>query len=155
MKLHIANCTRQTHHFNYKLPERMQTFTRDIAPGEQIVIDGSADDIHLIISQHAPYGFAEAAKIPDAFSGLCYSLDKAIHLNKIKSGYEVRTEFLEDQAQRIRDNSVLTLNNALSTVAKNHGKEALPGLEVTIESQPLDPLQEDVKKLKETRKVEK
>ncbi|MGL5386640.1 MAG: hypothetical protein ACRDCA_12430 [Serratia sp. (in: enterobacteria)] len=156
MKLFIGNCTAQLHAFNYKLPERTQNFVREIKSGEQIMIEGNSDEIAAIIHQHKPYGFVDVKKIPSDFSGLCYSQDKQIELPKIRQAYEARVEFLDQRAQEIRDNSVLSMNNELTQVARNHGKEEKSGFEMTIEGQPLEPSQtEETKTFKQKIKVEK
>ncbi|MCZ5346692.1 hypothetical protein O5706_04940 [Escherichia coli] len=43
MKLYIANCSRQPHTFNYKLPEKTQSFGVTIPSGRQHMIENQSD----------------------------------------------------------------------------------------------------------------
>lgn len=154
MKLYVGNCSLQTHLFNYKLPERTQNFTKEIKAGSQIVIEEGETEIQSIINQHVPYGLVDVNKIQGNFSGICYST-KEIDVSRIMHGREAHKEFLDERSQEIRDNSALAMNNELTKVAKNHGKEERDGFEMTIESQTLDPMQEDKTPLKQKIKVER
>ncbi|HHQ6593949.1 TPA: hypothetical protein ACSTLU_000153 [Serratia fonticola] len=155
MKIHIANCSPQRHLFNYKLPERRQPFARHIPAGDQIAIEVQDTDITAIIDQHERYGFVDVAKIPKDFSGICYSIDREIKVSKIKDGYEARIEFLDDRAEKIVEESAVVINNDIKNVAVNHGQEQQDGLEMTIQSEPLDPEQDDKSPVKKNLKVTK
>ena len=155
MKLHIANCSPQRHLFNYKLPERRQPFARHIPAGSQIAIEGQDTDVAAIIDQHERYGLVEVTKIPKDFSGLCYSIGREIKVSKISDGYEARLEFLDERAERIVEESAVVINNDIKNAAVNHGHEQQDGLEMTIQSEPLDPEQDDKAPVKRNLKVSK
>ena len=155
MKLHIANCSPQRHLFNYKLPERRQPFARNIPAGSQIAIEGQDTDVAAIIDQHERYGLVEVTKIPKDFSGLCYSIGREIKVSKISDGYEARLEFLDERAERIVEESAVVINNDIKNAAVNHGQEQQDGLEMTIQSEPLDPEQDDKAPVKRNLKVSK
>ena len=155
MKLHIANCSPQRHLFNYKLPERRQPFARHIPAGGQIFIEGQDTDITAIIDQHERYGFVDVADIPKDFSGICYSINREIKVSKISDGYEARLEFIDERAEKIIEESAVVINNEIKNVAVNHGQEQKDGLEMTINSEPLDPEQDDKSPVKKNVKVSK
>lgn len=155
MKLHIANCSPQRHLFNYKLPERNQPFARHIPAGTQIAIEGQDTDIKAIIDQHARYGLVDVGNIPTNFSGLCYSIDREIKVSKIKDGYQARIEFLDDRAEKIIEESAVVINNGIKNAAVNHGQEQQDGFEMSINSEPLDPEQDDKAPVKKNVKVSK
>ncbi|OMQ26902.1 hypothetical protein [Serratia oryzae] len=155
MKLHIANCSPQRHLFNYKLPERRQPFARHIPAGDQITLEVQDTDITAIIDQHERYGFVDVTKIPKDFSGICYSIDREIKVSKIKDGYEARIEFLDDRAEKIIEESAVVINNGIKNAAVNHGQEQQDGFEMSINSEPLDPEQDDKSPVKKNVKVTK
>src|SRR5690606_11425059 len=101
MKLYIANCSRQTHNFIYKLPERTQQYGQPVRAGEQICIEHNADVIHHIIDQHAPYGFLYTNKLTKTFSGICDSIDKDVDFSRFKDGADQKTENLEQLSNDI------------------------------------------------------
>lgn len=142
MKLYIANCSRQPHLFNYKLPERTQPFSQRIPAGQQVCLDLSKDEVSHIISQHQPYGFAQVNKLPRSFAGLCYSVDKQIDLDGIMHGAAEVKDTLKKRGEEVRKNSVATMDSKLTQAATAHGKNAADGLQVDIEGQPINPMDE-------------
>ena len=99
MKLYIANCSRQPHTFNYKLPEKTQSFGVTIPSGRQHMIENQSDIIDHIIRQHEPYGFQRCDKVDKNFSGICYSIDKPVSVGRIEDCAEQKTENLESLSE--------------------------------------------------------
>lgn len=122
MKLFIANSSRQAHTFNFKLPEKTQSFGVTIRPGQQHAFDFPPEVIDYIISQHEPYGLQPRNRVDSHFSGICYSTDKAVSESEIIENSEQRLENLDDMSQRILEASALTLNHAVESAVIQGGE---------------------------------
>ncbi len=103
MKLYIANCSRQPHTFNYKLPEKTQSFGVTIPSGRQHMIENQSDIIDHIIRQHEPYGFQRCDKVDKNFSGICYSIDKPVSVGRIEDCAEQLRPSLEGFIRFVRE----------------------------------------------------
>ncbi|MNC60519.1 hypothetical protein D3C75_1104020 [compost metagenome] len=62
---------------------------------------------------------------------------------------------MDDRAEKIVEESAVVINNDIKNVAVNHGQEQQDGLEMTIQSEPLDPEQDDKSPVKKNLKVTK
>ncbi|KHN59926.1 hypothetical protein [Aeromonas hydrophila] len=122
MKLFIINCSRQAHNFNYKLPERTQSFGFTVPSGRQQVIEQPPEVIDCIIRQHEPYGFQHKSKVNKHFSGICYSTDGAATESEIIDKSEQKLENLDDRSQQILEASALTLNHAVESAVIQGGE---------------------------------
>lgn len=122
MKLFIINCSRQSHTFNYKLPEKTQSFGITIPSGKQHMIEQAPEVIECIIKQHEPYGFQHKSKVGKNFAGICYSLGEAATASEIIENSEQNLENLDDRSQQILEASALSLNNAVEGVVVQGGE---------------------------------
>lgn len=121
MKLFIINCSRQSHNFNYKLPEKTQSFGFTIPSGKQQCIEQPPEVIDCIIRQHEPYGLRDKNKVGKNFSGICYSTEKEASTSEIIENAEQNLEHLDDRSQEILEASALTLNNAVESAVMQSG----------------------------------
>lgn len=156
MKLYIANCSRQAHNFNYKLPEKSQSFGVVIRAGSQHVIDNQSDIIHHIIKQHERYGLQRCDKVDKAFSGICYAIDKPVTVGRIEENAEQKIENLDDMSQAILEANTVSLSNAIDNAVIESGNTPKPGevqLEIKGEAVNLD--QDNAPSLDKTIKVKK
>lgn len=156
MKLYIANCSRQAHTFNYKLPEKTQSFGVTIPPGRQHMIENLSDIIGHIIRQHEPYGFQPCDKVDKSFSGICYSIDKPVSVGRIEDGAEQKTENLKAMSEEILAASAVSLNNAVDQAVIQSGEKPQPGgVEIEITGEAVNTEQENPPSSKKTVKVQK
>ncbi|ECI5354363.1 hypothetical protein DVF26_21160 [Salmonella enterica subsp. enterica] len=156
MKLYIANTSRQTHHFTYKLPEKMQQYGFHIRPGNQELIEHAPEVINLIIEQHAPYGFLPSHKLDKTFSGICYSIDKEVTLSDFRDGTEQKTENLENMSKEILTASALALDQTIEQAVQQTGLVDGPaeqGAELEIVGEPVNKDQDNPPSMKATIKV--
>lgn len=132
MKLFIANCSRQAHTFNYKLPEKTQSFGITIKAGQQHLIEQPPEVIDHIIRQHEPYGFQPRDKVDKHFSGICYSIEKTVSESEIIENNGQKQENLDDMSQSILEASAVSLNQAVDN-AVLQGGETPKGDGITME----------------------
>lgn len=117
MKLFIANTTKQRHDFAYRKPETGRLVYHPINAGSQVmVMDGTTEEIDLIIQQHAAYGLIDAKKIDQnrIYIGMCYSIDKAVPVRIIEKAMRDNDGHLNRAAHERRQASVIATNNALN-----------------------------------------
>jgi len=156
MKLYIANCSRQAHNFNYKLPEKTQSFGVTIRAGSQHVIDNQSDVIHHIIKQHEPYGFQRCDNVDKTFSGMCYAIDKPVTVGRIEENAEQKVENLDDMSQSILEANAISMSNAVDNAVLQSGQVPKPGeVQIEIVGEPVNADQENPPKLNKTVKVTK
>lgn len=122
MKLFIINCSRQSHNFNYKLPEKTQSFGVTIPSGKQHMIEQSQHIIDHILRQHEPYGLQPKNKVDKNFSGICYSIEKEASASEIVENSEQKLENLDDRSQQILEESALALNSQVENVVIQGGE---------------------------------
>lgn len=156
MKLFIANCSRQAHMFNYKLPEKSQSFGVAIPAGRQHMIDQSEDVIRHIISQHEPYGFQHRNKVDKNFSGICYELEKPLSSSQIIDNADQKKENLDEMSQKILEVSAVALNNAVETAVIQSGEKPLgDGIQMEIKGEAIDQDQPNPTKVDKKIQVKK
>lgn len=156
MKLYIANCSRQAHNFNYKLPEKAQSFGAVIQAGGQHMIDNQSDIIKHIIEQHEPYGFQRCDKVDHTFSGICYAIDKPVTVGIIVDNAEQKTENLDDMSQKILEANAVSLSNAVDQAVMQSGERPKPGeVQVEITGEAVNTDQDNAPSLSKTVKVAK
>ena len=132
-QLFIANCTKQDHEFNFRLPENGKLLAKMIPKGhqEKILGDLSDTDIAAIVEQHSRYGMVhvdEARKIKD-FAGLCYS-DKMIPAKSMQNLYDHNQEVLEERGQVQRNESAVAATASIDTTMKANGAGEIKAVEV-------------------------
>ena len=154
MKLFIANCSMQKHKFNYRVPEKIQQFTRDIFPGNQVCIEESPEIIQYIIEQHEIYGLQQSSRVDGKFSGICYSVDKPVSHGHITNGHEQKKENMDDMSQQILEASAATINSTINNEVLKTGETPRDGLELEIVGEAVNQEQENAPaSLKKTVKV--
>jgi hypothetical protein len=111
MKLFIANCSKQVHHFLYRVPEATGLRAQPIKEGGQIQVSGELqpEAIDYIVNQHVRYDEIDRAK---PFIGLCYSIDKPIPAAKIQKLMIHNQGILEERAEETLRAMALA-NNAM------------------------------------------
>lgn len=118
-KLYIANLTKQIQDFLYVSPGVTPTkhVVVKIPIGEQARIhhdNSTMDDLQAILAQHEPYGLlpvSEVAKRGLAFSGMCYSFDKPVPMDKIQEGVLASDDFKEEVSARVRKESAVAASH--------------------------------------------
>ncbi|CAD6037131.1 hypothetical protein [Escherichia coli] len=156
MKLYIANCSHQTHQFNYKIPEKTQSFGVTIGAGKQHMLEYPPEVISSIIEQHEPYGFQRYDRVGNTFSGICYAIDRVISASSIKDNAEQKSENLENLSQEILEANAVSLNKAVDEAAIKSGeKPANGGIEIEIKGEAVNPDQDNPPKLNKTVRVQK
>lgn len=146
MKLYIANCTKQIHHFIYRVPELSGPRAQPIREGGQIQISGDnllPETIDYIINQHARYGMIAVDEIDRAkpFIGLCYSIDKPIPATKIQRLMLHNQDILEVRAEENFKTTALANNELLENRIETTAREArrpipkIGDLEISIEEE--------------------
>lgn len=153
MKLFIANCSRQSHNFNYKLPEKTQSFGVTIKAGTQHLLEYPPEVVDHIIRQHEPYGFQPRDKVDKHFSGICYSIEKTVSKNEIIENAEQKIDNLDTMSQSILEASAVALNNAVDSAVRQSGE--LPkdeGIQMEIKGEAIN--QEQDNPLKVDKKVQ-
>ena len=132
MKMFVANSTKQTVDFLYRVPESAGLRTQNIPIGGQIQISGdlTREAIDYIVSQHAKYGLVEVAEISRVrdFSGLCYSIDKPVQPAKIEDLIRHNTGKLVEMGKKIRQEAAISASNALEAGMDEAGGSAAPGV---------------------------
>jgi hypothetical protein len=156
MKLFIANCSRQSHTFNYKIPEKLQSFGVTIKAGQQHMLEYPPEVITHIIQQHEPYGFQPKERVDDKFSGICYSIEKTVTSSEIIDNADQKVENLDNLSQEILNANAVSLNNAVDqAVAQSGEKPVGGGIEIEIKGEAVNTEQENPPKLSKTVKVQK
>ena len=139
--LYVANCSKQRHDFTYRVPEEVAVRRQQIMPGSQTAIyqpNVPMEIIRAIIDQHARYGLVDVNEIDrrKAFTGLCYSLDKPIKVEKFMYVDETNSSALQDASLEARKVSAAALHDILEKVTEGKGK--LESLEFEVVEQNKD-----------------
>lgn len=124
MKLYIANTTKQTHKFTFRLPEMKHTKIVEIKPGSQMMVhDGSTDELEVIISHHTIYGLTEAKKLDQnhEYVGLCYSIDKPVTYGNIENAIRDNDEKLTKSAHERRQAALAGIDQTLKNQGIGYG----------------------------------
>lgn len=155
--LFIANCTKQDHDFNFRLPENQKLLSVPIPKGKQekILGDLSDTDIKAIVEQHHRYGLVhidEARKVKD-FAGLCYS-DKPITAKAMQNLYDHNQDVLEERGEEQRKQAAVVAQVSLDGQLQAVG-QTTNAVEVDqVELRAPDDQRED-KPLQQTIRVDK
>ena len=156
MKLFIINCSRQSHHFNYKLPEKSQSFGITIPSGKQHVLEQPPEVIECIIRQHEPYGFQHKDKVGKEFAGICYSTEEAATPSEIIDNSEQLLELKDDQSQAILEASAVTLNSQVESAVIQGGETPnADGITMEIKGEAINQDQENPAKVDKKIQVKK
>lgn len=122
-ELYVGNVSKQIFQFAYRSPERPGIITQIIPIGGQIRIspngshfDLSSPEIESIIGQHRTYGLVAIEDIDSTqspFSGLCYSIGKAMTPEKLRRAMLKKEEALEILGQKMRQEAALAVNSQI------------------------------------------
>jgi hypothetical protein len=122
-ELFIGNVSKQIQQFCYRSPERPGVITQTIPIGGQIRIspngqhvDLSTPEIDAIIEQHRAYGIVNIDDIDNKqspFSGICYSVGKAMTPEKLRRAMLKKEESLKLFGQKIRQEAALAVNSQI------------------------------------------
>lgn len=156
MKLYLANCSRQKHIFNYKVPEKTQQFMQPIPAGSQIMLNYPEDVVMFILQQHEPYGLQHYRKVDKNFAGTCYAIDEPISAADIMNGVEQKTANLKQAGEDLLNASAVAYNNALDNAAAAAGEKPLgEGLVMEITGEAVNTDQPDPPSLDKKINVKK
>lgn len=159
MKLYIANGTKQQQAFAYRLDKNPVARMMPIKIGAQIVVGGelTSAEIEEILAQHRPYGLIEAKevdKIRGPFSGMCYSIDRPVDMDRIALAIHRKIESLEEAGKRQRQEAALATNQSLEESIEGVDNSSLNNLEMSIqEEEPAGGFRGDVDPVSEGIRV--
>jgi hypothetical protein len=126
--VYVANCTRQAHQFLYQVPEFPAPFMQPIPPGGQIKLSKDLNPIQLdaVVGHHRKYGMVHVDEVARArqFSGLCYSTDKPIKLDRIQELITRNDRVLEDRGRKLRAAAAVAVN---AQIENNMFERNMPG----------------------------
>lgn len=144
-KLFVCNATQQIQQFTYWLPEMPRHFMHEIPQGGQIQVAARElprDHIDKILNQHAQYGLKTPSDgLRDLnYSGVSYSIDKAIPLDMLYRLIEHRVFILSEQGRRARESAAIATDEAIVTsFQQNQVPLRLQNLELSVEEKSRDP----------------
>lgn len=136
MKLYIANGTRQTYNFQYRLPGVPGLRSQYIPAGKQLLVNGDlgSEDIKYIVDTNAKYGLIDCTKIDQtkAYVGLCYSIDKPVPPPKLMKAFDHNLSVLNERGHHNREMAALTANQSLEDAVSQAQVGQLNGMDVEI-----------------------
>jgi len=122
-ELYIGNVSKQIQMFAYRIPERQGVITQPIPIGSQIRVspngyqtDLATPEIDAILNQHKAYGIVSVDELDSKgspFSGLVYSIGKAITSEKMFKAMKRKEEELNKFGQKIRQEAALAVNSQI------------------------------------------
>lgn len=122
-ELYIGNISKQIQHFCYRSLERPGIIMQPIPIGGQIRVsptgaktDLSTPEIDYIIEQHGKYGMLPVEEVDaknNPFSGLCYSIGKAITPERLRKAMMKKEEALQKFGSKIRQEAAIATNNQI------------------------------------------
>jgi hypothetical protein len=146
MKLFIANCTKQTLEFYYRMPDQKPKERHDlltVPSGGQVQFPGDhiRPVLDAIVSQNAGYGWIESSQISrkHPFVGVCYSFDKPVSNDIMCRLIEVNDTIKDDAAQEemVRAASAMAQKfDELDRETSRDGAPRLQRLDVSIDDVP-------------------
>jgi len=141
-KLYVANATRQNVEFTYRLPEMPGVKMQPIPIGGQICVTGDhmlPEQVDSILAQYEKYGLVTVEQMEKSnrkFSGLCYSLDKPVSIDRLRKAMDRNVEELTDRGKQIRKEMAIAANNMIEDdLRENNRPDGLTNLEMTIEEE--------------------
>lgn len=138
MSLYVANLSRNTLEFTYRVPGELRYFTTKILPFAQELIypEGTADEHASIVEQNKPYGLIDVSEIDRTkrFIGMCYQFDKPIQASKMIPVAAHNEDALNREAQESRKIAAVAMNATLAKTAQESGMK-YNGVEIDLEQQ--------------------
>jgi len=125
-KLYVANTTRQAHQFLYQVPEYPAPFMQNIPPGGQIAVSKDLNPVQLeaVVQHHRMYGMVHADERPNGYSGLCYSVDKPVKLDRIQNAVVHNDAVLAERGRKQREDAAIAVNSQIETQMR---EQDMPG----------------------------
>lgn len=100
----IANCTKFTQVFMYRLPERPQLYQLEIKALGQSALQHELpeDDLRMIAEAHAAYGLVEDKHVHNVkgYNGLIFRIGQPVDMDRIQHVQDVTQEHLQDEVQK-------------------------------------------------------
>jgi len=159
-EIYVANVTKQTVQFAYRVPERNGVVIQTIPIGGQVLLapngtntNLSVPEVDAILKQGRQFGMLnidelDGSKAP--FHGIAYSLDKAVTVEKLHRAMKKNEDALESMGRKIRSEAAVAVNNKIEATIG----EPLRQLEMSItEEEPRGGYAEDHKPLGEGIRV--
>lgn len=122
-ELYIGNISKQVQQFCYRSLERPGVIMQPIPIGGQIRVsptgnkaDLTTPEIDFILEQYGKYGMLPVEEIDGKghpFSGLCYSIGKAITPERLRKAMLKKEEALQKFGAKIRQEAALATNNQI------------------------------------------
>lgn len=142
--LYVANCSKQRHDFTYRIPEETAIRRQQIMPGSQIAVyqqNAPMEVLKAVLEQHIRYGLVDVAEIDrrKAFTGLCFSFDKPIKVEKFMYVDETNSSALQDASLEARKISAAALHDVLERVTEGASKLESLEFELVEQNKPNDP----------------
>lgn len=136
MKVFVANTTRQIQDFNWRMVGSNALHRMQIDVGQQVQLPGTwqPEDIDYLQKQHRPYGLVEVGEIDRRkdFIGLCYSINRAIPVEKIRRALVTNQDVLEERGRTLRQHAAVA---AAQQAMQAHPDARLTALEMTIQEE--------------------
>lgn len=142
--LWIANATRQTYDFNYRVVDPDQRYrTLKIEPGQQGKIPNlTHEDIKFITDNHAMYGLIPHEDIDRAlgYHATCYRVDRPVDAARVTYLMDHNQGALVMQGKEIRKLNALAQSANIDRLLGETPLEArVSALEVTVQQENVDP----------------
>lgn len=140
-KLYVANATKQTFIFSYRLPEAKQTIQRTIPMGTQLFFgDFSSEEIKSIVDQGKPFGMIRVDEANQArdYKGLIYSENYEVKQGKIEFMLRANDDMLDRQGQELRKEAAMANVMGMNTQANNQN-QTLNKVSMTVQQENEQP----------------
>lgn len=143
-KLYVANATKQRFEFVYRLPGSPGAKLQTIEIGGQIQVGGPTsiflpEDIDSVLEQYRQYGLVSVDEMDrgrTAFTGLCYSVDKPVSIDRLQRAMQRNSEALDKRGRVIRQEAAISVNNAIENeLLEKRTETGLRGLEMSVQEE--------------------
>jgi hypothetical protein len=147
LDLWIANATRQTYQFNYRVVDPDQRYrSLNIEPGRQEKIPNlTHEDIKFVTENHAMYGLLPHEDIDRAlgYHGTCFAVGKPVPADRLAYLMDHNQNALIMQGKEIRKLNALAASANIDRMLSDTPLESrVSALEVTMQQENADPRDE-------------
>jgi len=127
-EVYVANVTKQTYQFAYRVPERAGFITQTVPIGGQVLLAPNGTntnltqpEVDMILAIGQQYGMLSVDELDGIrfdptkpkFHGICYSLDKPVSVEKLHKAMRKNEETLDSMGRVIREQGALAVNNKI------------------------------------------
>jgi uncharacterized protein YdcH (DUF465 family) len=124
----VANTTKQTWRFTYRLNSQQQPLMHELKAGNQISLTHLSDkEIEDVIKQNRVYGAREAKEVSrrKGFAGIVYKIGAdPINMDELLETFESNDKVREaEAAERLKKSALAMSDNIANTVHRNTGAE--------------------------------